>query len=217
MDKFKTLHISEIFVPERLRMVDDDHALAIQASITQHGQFNPVTVRMTPNGEQSYTLVAGAHRYRAIELMDEEGQEIDVLVVKADKDEAILLEIEENLFRNDLSVMDRAVFVETYREQWEKVHGEISRGRPEKRINLIQFSDSPVGLVEEEAKRGFSEVCANRLPFTGSTRRTPPLPEFWTIWPMTFCLRLRWSSTHRLRTFCFQNLGGRDDPVRGTP
>ena len=61
--------------------------------------------------------------------------------------------------------MDRAVFVETYREQWEKVHGEINPkgGRPKNRINLIQFSDSPVGLVEEEAKRGFSEVCANRL------------------------------------------------------
>ena len=98
MDKFKTLQISDIFVPERLRMVDDDHALAIQASIMQHGQFNPVTVRMTPNGERPYTLVAGAHRYRAIELMDEEGHEIDVLVVKADKDEAILLEIEEKPF-----------------------------------------------------------------------------------------------------------------------
>ena len=165
MDKFKTLHISDIFVPERLRLVDDDHALAIQASIMQHGQFNPVTVRMTPNGERPYTLVAGAHRFRAIELMDEEGQDIDALVVKADKDEAILLEIEENLFRNDLSVMDRAVFVETYRDQWEKVHGAINPkgGRPKNRINLIQFSDSPVGLVEEEAKRGFSEVCANRL------------------------------------------------------
>ena len=165
MEKFKTLRVSEIFVPERLRKVDEDHALAIQNSIMQHGQFNPVTVRMTPNGERKYTLVAGAHRYRAIELMDEEGQDIDVLVVKADKDEAILLEIEENLFRNDLSVLDRAVFVETYRDQWETVHGEINPkgGRPKNRINLIQFSESPVGLVEEEAKKGFSKNCADRL------------------------------------------------------
>lgn len=165
MDKFRTLNVSEIFVPDRLRLVDDDHALAIQASIMQHGQFNPVTVRMTPNGERPYTLVAGAHRFRAIELMDEEGQDIDVLVVKADKDEAILLEIEENLFRNDLSVMDRAVFVETYRDQWEKVHGAINSkgGRPKNSANLAQFSESPVGLVEEEANRGFSTVCADRL------------------------------------------------------
>lgn len=164
MDKFKTLTIAEISVPERLRAVDDDHALAIQNSIMQHGQFNPVTVRMTPNGERAYTLVAGAHRYRAIELLGQE-EEIDALIVKADKDEAILLEIEENLFRNDLSVMDRAVFVETYRDQWEKVHGKINTkgGRPKNRINLIQFSESPVGLVEEEAKRGFSEVCADRM------------------------------------------------------
>ena len=162
MDKFKTLRVSQIFVPERLRAVDDDHALAIQASIMQHGQFNPATVRMTPNGEQEYTLVTGAHRCRGLAMQGPDTA-IDVLVVKADKDEAILLEIEENLFRNDLSVMDRAVFVETYREQWEVVHGAISRGQPKKRINLIQFSESPVGLVEEEAKRGFSKNCADRL------------------------------------------------------
>lgn len=164
MDKFKTLTIADITVPERLRAVDDDHALAIQASITQHGQFNPVTVRMTPNGERHYTLVAGAHRYRAIELLGQE-EEIDVLIVKADKDQSILLEIEENLFRNDLSVLDRSVFVETYREQWEKVNGKINSkgGRPKTGQSLTSFSESPVGLVEEEVRKGFSEVCADRL------------------------------------------------------
>ncbi|WP_319414383.1 ParB N-terminal domain-containing protein [uncultured Cohaesibacter sp.] len=162
MSDFKQLIISEIHVPERLRQVDEDHAVAIQASIVAHGQFNPITVRITPNGQRPYTLVAGAHRYRAIELLGED-QGVDVLVIKADKDEAILLEIEENLFRNDLSVMDRAVFVETYRDAWEKVHGTISRGRPEKRDNLSQFSESPVGLLEAEAEKGFSAACADRL------------------------------------------------------
>nr|WP_319389127.1 ParB N-terminal domain-containing protein [uncultured Cohaesibacter sp.] len=164
MDKFKTLRVSEIFVPERLRVVDDDHALAIQASIIQRGQMHRILVRLTPRGKCAYTLVAGAHRHRAVELLGP-NEEIDVLIIEADKDEAILYEIEENLFRNDLSVMDRAVFVETYREIWEKVHGEINPkgGRPKNGINLIQFSDSPVGLVEEEAKRGFSKNCADRL------------------------------------------------------
>ncbi|SNY91367.1 chromosome partitioning protein, ParB family [Cohaesibacter sp. ES.047] len=164
MSDFKTLVIADIVVPERLRMVDDDHALAIQASIVQHGQFNPITVRITPNGERPYTLVAGAHRYRAVELLGE-GEEIDALVVKADKDEAIILEIEENLFRNDLSVMDRAIFVETYREAWEKVHGVINPkgGRPKNSDKLSEFSESPVGLLEAEAQKGFSAVCADRL------------------------------------------------------
>ena len=164
MSDFKRLSITDICVPERLRLVDDDHALAIQASIVQHGQLNPITVRITPNGKQPYTLVAGAHRYRALALLGED-QEIDVLIVKADKDEAILLEIEENLFRNDLCVMDRAVFVETYRDAWEKVHGKINPkgGRPKNSANLAPFSESPVGLLETEAEKGFSAACADRL------------------------------------------------------
>ena len=59
MSEFKRLSITEIFVPERLRQVDDDHALAIQASIVQHGQFNPITVRITPNGKQPFAKNMG--------------------------------------------------------------------------------------------------------------------------------------------------------------
>ncbi|WP_375588078.1 ParB/RepB/Spo0J family partition protein [Hoeflea alexandrii] len=164
----KSILLADILVPERLRTVDEDHALAIQASIVEHGLLNPVTVRQTPNGQQGYCLVAGAHRFRAIELLDEE--EIDAIVVKADADEAVLIEIEENLFRNDLSVMDRAVFVQTYRDVWEKTRGEIKRGNPRlsNSAKLAQLGNSPVDLIAQEAENGFSEACADRL---GVSRR----------------------------------------------
>jgi len=164
----KLIPLADIFVPERLRAVDEDHALAIQASIVEHGLLNPITVRTTPNGEQKYTLVAGAHRLRAIVHLDE--VEIDVIVVKADADEAVLIEIEENLFRNDLSVLDRAVFVHTYRDVWEKTRGEINPkgGRPKNSAKLAQFSNSPIDLVAQEAENGFSKACADRL---GVSRR----------------------------------------------
>jgi len=55
----KSISLRKIVIPERLRTVDEDHALAIQASIVEHGLLNPVTVRQTPNGERGYTLVAG--------------------------------------------------------------------------------------------------------------------------------------------------------------
>lgn len=109
----RRIAVGDIFVPERLRAVEDDHALAIQSSIVEHGLLNPITVRRTPAAERPYTLVAGAHRLRAIELLDD-GEGIDAVIVNADKDEAILIEVEENLFRNDLSVMDRAVFVQSF-------------------------------------------------------------------------------------------------------
>lgn len=164
----KSIKLPDIHVPERLRAVDEDHALAIQASIVEHGLLNPVTVRQTPNGEQSYTLVAGAHRYRAVELLDED--EIDAVVVKANADEAVLLEISENLFRNDLSVIDRATFVQTYRDVWERTRGEIKPGHNNlpNSPKFGQLGNSPVDLIAQEAEKGFSQVCADRLGISKS-------------------------------------------------
>ncbi len=93
--------------------------------------MNPITVRHTPNAKEgNYTLIAGAHRLRAAELLGY--SKIDAVVVQADKDNAALLEVAENLFRNELSVIDRALFVQTYRELWEKKYGEIKIGRNKK-------------------------------------------------------------------------------------
>jgi ParB family transcriptional regulator, chromosome partitioning protein len=159
----KSIPLADILVPDRLRAVDEDHALAISKAIAEHGLMNPVTVRQTPNGERSYTLVAGAHRLRGIEFLQR--GEIDAIVVKADANEAVLLEIAENLFRNDLSVLDRAVFVQTYRDVWEKTRGQINPqgGRPKNGIKLIQFSASPVDVIAQETANGFSVACADRL------------------------------------------------------
>ena len=157
MAEIKSIAIADIHVPPRLREVEEDHALAIQASIVEHGLLNPVTVRRTPAKRGTpYTLVAGAHRFRAIELLDD--AEIDAVVVAADGDDAVLIEITENLFRNDLSVLDRAQFVATYREVWERKYGEINPkgGRPKNRVNLTQ-------LLQDEAEAGFSRHVAARL------------------------------------------------------
>ncbi|WP_273754004.1 ParB/RepB/Spo0J family partition protein [Bartonella sp. MM73XJBT.G] len=127
MAQFQKLALDVIVVPERIRPVDDEHAKALAQSMAREGLMNPITVRHTPNAKESnYTLIAGAHRLRAAELLDY--SDIDAVVVQADKDNAALLEVAENLFRNELSVIDRALFVQIYRELWEKKYGEIQRG-----------------------------------------------------------------------------------------
>lgn len=164
MSKIETIAIADIHVPERLREVDEDHALAIQTSIVQHGLLNPITVRRTPNAKGGkFTLVAGAHRLRAIALNDE--AEIEAIIVEADKLTAVLMEIEENLFRNDLSALDRAVFVQTYREVWEQKHGKIKRGGDQS----ANIALCPIEILEENAERGFAVYCAERL---GVSKRT---------------------------------------------
>lgn len=157
MSEFKDVSINDIHIPERLRNVDEDHALAISASIVEHGLFNPITVRKTPNGKAKFTLIAGAHRIRAIELCDD--IKIAANIVLADKDEAILIEITENLIRNDLSVLDRAFFVQTYRDVWETKYGKIQRGGDQ----TVNLKVCLVDTLQEEASRGFAAVCAERL------------------------------------------------------
>jgi ParB family chromosome partitioning protein len=47
MVELKLISISDIVVPERLRAVEEEHALAIARSIVEHGLINPITVRST--------------------------------------------------------------------------------------------------------------------------------------------------------------------------
>ncbi|WP_237681621.1 hypothetical protein [Agrobacterium vitis] len=59
MAEFKTIPIDQIVVPERLRAVEEDHALAIAQSIVEHGLLNPITVRSTRAAKGgNYTLGA---------------------------------------------------------------------------------------------------------------------------------------------------------------
>lgn len=157
MSEIQLINISDIHVPERLREVDEEAAINISASIVEHGLIQPITVRKTPNGKGKFTLVAGAHRLRAVEICED--HQIEALVTKADADEAILLEITENLFRNDLTKMDRAIFVQSYRDVWEKKHGEIKRGGDQTVNMTVCLTD----IVSEEAKQGFAATCAERM------------------------------------------------------
>jgi ParB family chromosome partitioning protein len=161
MAEFKRVLISDIVIPERLRAVEEEHAIAIAQSIVEHGLINPITVRSTPNAKGGkYTLVAGAHRIRAEQINEE--PEIDAMIVEGDRAEAQLIEITENLFRNELSVLDRAVFVQTYRDVWEGKYGKVEAGRPGNRANLAQ-------LLSDEAEAGsFSKHVADRM---GISRR----------------------------------------------
>ncbi len=168
MAELRQIPIDQIVVPERLRAVEEEQALIIARSIVEHGLINPITVRSTPAAKDgNWTLIAGAHRLRAFEINGE--PEIDAMIVEGDKADAQLIEITENLFRNDLSVMDRAVFVQSYREIWEEKFGKITRGGDQKskdqvdplvgqnRINLVQM------LEEEVAAGSFSEHVADRM------------------------------------------------------
>lgn len=156
MAEIKMLPLDKIMLPERLRDVQEDHAFMIGQSIARIGLLNPITVRATPRGQRPYTLVAGAHRLHGSGLAGL--KEIATIVVKADQTEAQMVEIEENVFRNDLSKLDRAVCVLRYRELWEEKHGWNKGGRPAEETS-VNFT----GVSEESAQGQFFLRVAERM------------------------------------------------------
>lgn len=133
MATYKCIPIQAIHVGERARPIDEDHALAIAGSMAERGLINPITVRATPaanKGKTPFTLVAGGHRLRGGQL--NQWVEIDAIVVEADNIEAQLMEISENLYRNELTALDRAIFVQKFREIYEDKHGRIAQGGDQK-------------------------------------------------------------------------------------
>lgn len=127
MNGFQTLRLDKILIPaERWRAVDDDYARILATSIEEIGLVTPVIARNTRRAAKPYSLVAGAHRCRALQLLGE--IEIDTVIIRANAKEAQLIEIAETLFHNGLTVLERAVFVQSYRDVWEDKHGAIRRG-----------------------------------------------------------------------------------------
>ncbi len=160
MAEFIRATISSIHVGERLRPIDMDYAEAIAASMSEHGQISPIMIRKTPAKKGTpYTLVAGGYRTTAATLLG--WTEIDAIVVKADAVEAQLLEISENLYRNELNPLDRSIFVMKYRELWEEKHGKITRGGDQSKAH-----DAPLLFAKG---RALSEKVQERLGISHDT------------------------------------------------
>ncbi|MGC4408728.1 transcriptional regulator [Rhizobium rosettiformans] len=178
MATFKTVPIASILVGERARPIDEDHAAAIAASMMDRGLINPLTVRSTPaanGGKTPLTLVAGGHRLRAAELNGWE--EIDVIVVSADAVEAQLIELSENIYRNELTPLDRALFVLKFREMYEEKFGKIARGGDRKSKDHgdpLIFAPGRQLSERVQERLGFSEASFKRVNRIGQ-KITPAL------------------------------------------
>jgi len=162
MADLKTIALSKIQLGDRLRDIDEGQAEAIAASISEHGLINPISIRSTPASKGgSYTIIAGAHRYRALQLLDFADTECFVFKVRAE--EAQLLELTENLHRNELSALDRAAFVNKYREIFEQTVGKIERHSERNPWGQLVPSDKPSFSAEVGMRLGLHPRSAKRL------------------------------------------------------
>lgn len=156
MPDYQRLALDTILIGPRRRPIDPAAAAVIGASLKEHGQLQPIIVRRTPAAARPFTLVIGGHR--CVGASTAALTHLDALVVKASGAEAQMLEIVETLHRHDLSVLDRAFFVQGYRDLFEKRYGKVEVGRPE---NGARFA-----LLTGEGVSNFSDYVAARLGFS---------------------------------------------------
>jgi ParB family transcriptional regulator, chromosome partitioning protein len=156
-----TVEISAIRVPERLRPVDPAAVEMLAASFLERGQDTRIIIR-ADGGSDRYVLIAGAHRLAAAKQMG--WIEIDAELIDVSDDEARIIEIDENLVRRELSVLDRAVFLLERKLVWERLHPETAHGkarksRQNKVANLATFQRFS---KDAAARTGLSERTIRR-------------------------------------------------------
>lgn len=79
---------------------------ALAASIEQSGLMQPIVVRPLAGGRNTYELIAGERRWRAMDRLGR--SEVPAIVQAVDDARAAELALVENLQREDLNPMDRA-------------------------------------------------------------------------------------------------------------
>jgi len=120
-----SLPISTIRAGDRLREVDQDHVDFIAVSLDENGLRSPLWVRVA-GADGLHDLIAGAHRLAAATQLG--WDEIRCEVMDVDDLDAKMLEIDENLFRRELTCLDRAAFLAERKDVYEALHPESKRG-----------------------------------------------------------------------------------------
>lgn len=125
----KELHLytSEIIVKDGRRTVDDKKVKELAESIKQVGLLHPITVRFDDsNGKEAYILVAGAHRLEALKILGKNS--IEAKVIMKNNLQTELIEIDENLIRNELHYTERGELLQRKKEIYEELYPETKQG-----------------------------------------------------------------------------------------
>ncbi|MBN9471706.1 MAG: ParB N-terminal domain-containing protein [Bosea sp.] len=103
------VEIEAIDVVNRLRLVDRAYVEMIAASISETYLHQPIAVATTPGASNRYVLVDGENRLEAYKLLGR--ATIPARIRELTREEREKHEIHANLIRNELTALDRTVFV----------------------------------------------------------------------------------------------------------
>lgn len=149
----QTIPIAQIVIPQHRKTRGSIEQLA--SSIRDLGLLNPITLTT------SYRLIAGYHRYLACKSLGWE--DIPANIVTLDALHAELAEIDENLQRQELTVLERAEQLARRKNIYEEVYPQTKRGIAQSlgmnsRLNHNVTAESAVTFNKDTAvKTGMSE------------------------------------------------------------
>ncbi len=165
------LQINLIDAGDRLRQVDPERVRQIEVSWKDPavGQIMPIEVRPVAG---RFTLISGAHRLAvAISAGD---TEIDAFVFEGSDDEVRLREIDENLYRHELTPFDQATFLAERRAIFERRRElvklePLDKNKGTTRLAVLRF------VNETREKFGLGE----RTIFLALDRHRRVIPSLW--------------------------------------
>ena len=161
--------VAHIEIPSGRRPVNPDVVDALAESIKTVGLMNPIRTRHV-DGMQ--TLVAGLHRLEAYKKLGL--PVIPAVTVDATDDEAAIAEIDENLYRAELSDAEIADVISRRKAIYERLHPETKQGgdrqseeAKSKRQNVVLTDGAPTFTEDTAAKTGKDKRTIERAARRG--------------------------------------------------
>lgn len=157
--------IIDIVIPDNRKRAKDQKTIeGLADSIREVGLIQPVQV-VPEDGH--YVLVAGLHRLEACKLIGK--NLIEATVQSYDDLHRELAEIDENLIRNELKVLERANHLARRKEIYEAMHPEAKATRDGGPFRGNQFTDGEV--TADSATTSFTEDTASKTNAAARTIR----------------------------------------------
>lgn len=128
--------------PNRIRDADPERVDELAVSFAETGQLQPIQV--LPAQGDRFTLNIGLHRFLAAQLAG--WTQIEAKLFEGTQAQARLAEIDENLYRNELSAWEQAAFLAERRVIYEAVNGPVKAGRKNSdKLSQLSFFDDVTG------------------------------------------------------------------------
>ena len=152
--------ISEIKINSGRRPLNLDGINELAQSISEIGLLNPITI------DQEHTLVAGLHRLEAVKKLG--WTEIECNVCPLDALQTELAEIDENVVRTELSVIEYGELLERRKEIYESLHPETKAGQAQA-AGMNRAIGNNVTDKMSATLKSFSQDTADKLGVSSRT------------------------------------------------